>query len=158
MGGVRLRRSGDLLYRVKKLLKSGIFEEPPWLEALERVPPLEMPKRPRPRPLRFPESQMEMQYIKNNPKVLSIPVRLNGPEPSVPRQFVWRQLELMRERGLSKAEAASVVHEEFNARGIGVPDPKTKSAVEQMQIQETRELEAAMKRLHGRTSQAGGAA
>jgi hypothetical protein len=35
MGGVRLRRAGNMLFRAQKLLKSGIFEEPIWLKAME---------------------------------------------------------------------------------------------------------------------------
>lgn len=50
------------------------------------------------------------------PQVLNIPVRLDGPVPSPARQFVWRQMEVMQERCVSKAEAAKIVRAEMVAK------------------------------------------
>eukprot|EP00951_Prasinocladus_malaysianus_P033772 scaffold336489_cov36-Prasinocladus_malaysianus.AAC.1 len=49
-------------------------------------------------------------------QVLKQPIRLSGPEPSIARQFAWRQMEVMEERGLSKAAAAEIVQQEFDAK------------------------------------------
>mmetsp|Transcript_15494 Transcript_15494/g.43377 ORF Transcript_15494/g.43377 Transcript_15494/m.43377 type:complete len:157 (+) Transcript_15494:135-605(+) len=145
MGGVRLRKTGNLLYRVKRLLKSGIFAEPVWLEALEKVPPTEFPKKgARPGKVEFPESQLIKYYTYNNPEVLNIPIRLDSYVPSPARQFVARQMEVMEERGLSKAEAAKVVAEEFDAKRAAMPFVPQTSMLRKLQTEESRELAKAM--------------
>mmetsp|Transcript_15436 Transcript_15436/g.39723 ORF Transcript_15436/g.39723 Transcript_15436/m.39723 type:complete len:155 (+) Transcript_15436:218-682(+) len=152
MGGVRLRRMGGMLHRVKKMMKSGIFEQPEWLQAMEKVPPAPLPKAKTPAKLRFPETPLLMSYIRQHPEVKNIPVELDGPEPFIGRRFVWRQMEVMEERGISAKDAADVVEEEFSKLeqdgGMGKPAVSRLSVVQQVQKEEARELAAAMSRIH----------
>ena len=49
------------------------------------------------------------------PQVLTVPVRLDGPEPAIARRFALRQMEVMEQKGISKSEAAALVQQEMDA-------------------------------------------
>uniref|UniRef100_A0A7S1WYC9 Small ribosomal subunit protein mS23 n=1 Tax=Tetraselmis chuii TaxID=63592 RepID=A0A7S1WYC9_9CHLO len=150
MGGVRLRRAGDMLHQVKKMMKSGIFEAPEWLQAMEMVPPTKIPKAKMPAALRFPETPLIKTYLRQHPQAKQIPVELDGPVPHIARRFAWRQLEVMQERNIGPKEAAVIVEEEFRKIEVAKEGGKPKnelSVVQQIQKEEQRELHSAMERI-----------
>eukprot|EP00897_Mesotaenium_endlicherianum_P005379 jgi/Mesen1/486/ME001024S10717 len=106
---------GDLLSRMRLLIKGGIRERPVWMTALEKIPPEPKQKRCKKAPkIRMPEDPLVESYYARHPEAKMIPFKVRSYEPPPARRFAWRQLELM-EQGIDKRKAMLMVEEEFAA-------------------------------------------
>eukprot|EP00928_Gymnodinium_smaydae_P007580 TRINITY_DN12716_c0_g1_i1.p1 TRINITY_DN12716_c0_g1~~TRINITY_DN12716_c0_g1_i1.p1 ORF type:complete len:427 (-),score=86.20 TRINITY_DN12716_c0_g1_i1:102-1262(-) len=128
--GANFRRAArlDIVARTRRLCEVGLIKErPKWLEWCERVPPMELHnlhmqartvRNPYPRMLDFllkkhPDLRFQDCYVDGNDWSVGNDVYRND-HPAM--QFVARQLELMREEGLSKKEAFAETEELFRGR------------------------------------------
>ena len=84
------------------------MKKPKWLQAIEKYPP---PKEhmerqgKRPQELVYEEDDFVAAYYRRNPAASLEPIDLGSYVPPAARRFAYRQLELMKVEGLSRAQA-----------------------------------------------------
>ncbi|KAK3269904.1 hypothetical protein CYMTET_21671 [Cymbomonas tetramitiformis] len=109
----RVRRLRPLLQKMTHLLKSGVVKEPAWYQAMQKVPPADLPMRASvPKQIVYEEDKLVDSFLEENPSFLKSPMTLYDPEPILPRKFAWRQLELMKE-GYSRERAYDITENEM---------------------------------------------
>eukprot|EP00850_Spirogloea_muscicola_P014564 SM000105S13909 [mRNA] locus=s105:428478:429401:- [translate_table: standard] len=153
---------GDLLTRMRKLVKAGIREKPAWLDAMENVPPVRHlgPAKRAPQ-IRLEEDPYVESYYARHPEAKMIPIKLKSfDDPPNARRFAQRQLALIK-AGMDKRKARDVVEAEFErereageaaaarereqaaAEGRPLP-PRHRSALEEFQEQEWKVVAQSM--------------
>lgn len=148
---------GDLLTRMRVLVKGGIRPKPRWFDAVSKVPPAPFQEKwPKPPKIKYPEDPLVESYYARHPDSKFTPFKLQGFDSPIARQFALRQLELM-EQGMSKRDARDQVEQEFEARakameeqemaerrralrdGVNAP-PVKKSVLEEIQEEEWQRI------------------
>ncbi|KAF3322568.1 hypothetical protein FCM35_KLT12557 [Carex littledalei] len=107
---------GDLLTRVRKLVKGYAMPTPPWLKAMEKAPPVTFP-RPDAKieKIKLPEDDYVMKFLDyHDHSMYHDAIRLSDFDPPPARIFAWRVLELM-EQGVGEEEAVEVADMEYLA-------------------------------------------
>lgn len=102
------RSTKELATYVTRLSEAGVMKKPKWLQAIEKYPP---PKEhmerqgKRPQELVYEEDDFVAAYYRRNPAASLEPIDLGSYVPPAARRFAYRQLELMKVEGLSRAQA-----------------------------------------------------
>ncbi|KAL4425206.1 hypothetical protein ABPG75_009222 [Micractinium tetrahymenae] len=139
----------NLVAYAKALVKAGLMEEPAWMAALARTPPLP-PGKPGKRPPRivYPEDALVENYYRKHPEARLEPVDLSSFEPPTARRFALRQLELMHGRGLSQRRAYEITEKEFaeeRRQREAAAGGQRASIIDQIQAEEEFHLQQAMR-------------
>ncbi|KAH0451233.1 hypothetical protein IEQ34_018532 [Dendrobium chrysotoxum] len=105
---------GDLLTRMRKLVKGLARPTPVWLKAMEEAPPVTLPRSDgKIKNIEMPEDVYVKRFFKKYPDSLyHDAVRFNGFSPPPARVFAWRVLEL-KEQGVTEEEAMAVADMEY---------------------------------------------
>ncbi|KAL4435585.1 hypothetical protein ABPG77_002548 [Micractinium sp. CCAP 211/92] len=130
-------------------MKAGVMEEPAWMGALTRTPPLP-PGKPGKRPPRivYPEDQLVEAYYRKHPEARLEPVDMSSFEPPTARRFALRQLALMQEQGLSQRKAYDIVEAEFaeeRRQREAAAGGQRQSIIDQIQAEEEYHLQQALR-------------
>jgi hypothetical protein len=92
-----------------RLVRGGVKSRPPWLAAIEAVPPHFTPaERFVPPRLVFPEDRLREEFLQKNPDARRLPINLKARsrmEAHIADRFVAIQMRAIRERGLDKEGA-----------------------------------------------------
>eukprot|EP00271_Cylindrocystis_brebissonii_P008478 TRINITY_DN22824_c0_g1_i1.p1 TRINITY_DN22824_c0_g1~~TRINITY_DN22824_c0_g1_i1.p1 ORF type:complete len:209 (+),score=54.53 TRINITY_DN22824_c0_g1_i1:322-948(+) len=87
---------GDLLARVRLLVRGGVMEKPLWLDAVEKVPPMPIPKKTQRAPkIVYPEDRFIESYYFHHPEAKMEPFSLLDYDPPPAKRFALRQLEVL---------------------------------------------------------------
>nr|ACG42821.1 hypothetical protein [Zea mays] len=123
---------GDLLTRMRKLVKGLARPEPRWLKALERAPPVTFPRpEGKIKTLVLPEDVYVTKFNRIHPDSLyHDAIKISGFDPPPARVFAWRVLEL-KEQGVDEDVAMAVADNEYRDREEG---PKKKAYKELKEI------------------------
>jgi hypothetical protein len=63
------RKIPNLLYRANRMIITGIYDKPPWYEALRRIPPVTHTLKPHPGKIQFPEDYLYPKILKKLPEL-----------------------------------------------------------------------------------------
>jgi hypothetical protein len=92
-----------------RLVRGGVASRPPWLSAVEAVPPHFAPvEKIVPTRIVFPEDRLREKFLRRNPDARRAPINLKArfrSEAHVADRFAAIQLRAMRERGLDEDDA-----------------------------------------------------
>lgn len=107
---------GDLLTRMRKLVKGLACPTPVWLKAMEEAPPVVFPRVDgKIKKIEMPEDVYVKRFFKKHPDSLyQDAVRFIGFDPPPARVFAWRVLDL-KEQGVNEEEAMAVADMEYMA-------------------------------------------
>ncbi|OAY83028.1 uncharacterized protein LOC109719044 [Ananas comosus] len=107
---------GDLLTRMRKLVKGLARPAPAWLKAMEQAPPVTFPRTDgKIKRIELPEDVYIKRFYKKHPDSLyHDPVKISGFDPPPSRVFAWRVLEL-KGQGVNEDEAMAVADMEYLA-------------------------------------------
>lgn len=105
---------GDLLTKMRKLVKGLAKPAPTWLKAMEEAPPVTFPRPDGKIPkLELPEDVYIQKFFKKHPDSLyHDAIKISGFDPPPARVFAWRVLEL-KEQGVSEDDAMAVADLEY---------------------------------------------
>ena len=104
----------------------------------------------RPPKLVYEEDEFVAAYYRRNPAATLEPIDLGSFNPPAARRFAFRQLELMKEHGLSRTDAkAKAIQEQSDVSGEPSEDSYVAKSVgerliEKIQAEEERHLDEAM--------------
>ncbi|XP_078160776.1 uncharacterized protein LOC144556156 isoform X1 [Carex rostrata] len=107
---------GDLLIRVRKLVKGYAMATPPWLKAMEKAPPVTFPRPDaKIKKIKLEEDDYVRLFLKYNTySGYHDAIRLSEFDPPAARIFAWRVLQLTKQ-GVGEQEAVAVAEMEFVA-------------------------------------------
>ncbi|KAJ0965909.1 hypothetical protein J5N97_027047 [Dioscorea zingiberensis] len=107
---------GDLLTKMRKLVKGLAKPTPAWLKAMEEAPPVKFPCTDgKVKQIVMPEDVYVKKFFKKHPDSLyHDAVKISSFDPPPARVFAWRVLEL-REHGVSEEEAMALADMEYQA-------------------------------------------
>ncbi|XP_039127261.1 aspartate, glycine, lysine and serine-rich protein [Dioscorea cayenensis subsp. rotundata] len=107
---------GDLLTRMRKLVKGLARPTPAWLKAMEEAPPVTFPLPDgKVKQIELPEDVYVKKFFKKNPDSLyHDAVKISSFDPPPARVFAWRVLEL-KGQGVNEDEAMAVADMEYQA-------------------------------------------
>ncbi|KAG0484535.1 hypothetical protein HPP92_008614 [Vanilla planifolia] len=105
---------GNLLTRMRKLVKGLARPTPVWLKAMEEAPPVTFPRTDgNIKTIEMPEDVYVKRFFKKHPDSLyHDAIRISGFDPPPARVFAWRVLEL-KEQGVNEEEAMAVADMEY---------------------------------------------
>ncbi|XP_074570187.1 uncharacterized protein LOC141826785 [Curcuma longa] len=105
---------GDLLTKMRKLVKGLACPTPKWLKAMELAPPVTFPRAdPKIETIKLPEDIYVKRFFKKHPDSLyHDAVSISDFDPPPARIFAWRVLELM-EQGVTEDIAMAVADMEY---------------------------------------------
>ncbi|KAJ1274001.1 hypothetical protein BS78_05G029900 [Paspalum vaginatum] len=105
---------GDLLTKMRKLVKGLAKPAPTWLKAMEEAPPATFPRPDgKIKRLELPEDVYVQKFFKKHPDSLyHDAIKISGFDPPPARVFAWRVLEL-KEQGASEDDAMAVADMEY---------------------------------------------
>ncbi|KXG22863.1 uncharacterized protein LOC110429681 [Sorghum bicolor] len=108
---------GDLLTKMRKMVKGLARPEPRWLKAMEEAPPVTFPRpEGRIKQIEFPEDVYVRKFNKKHPDSLyHDAIKISGFDPPPARVFAWRVLEL-KEQGVSEDDAMAVADMEYRTQ------------------------------------------
>lgn len=140
------RSTKELATYVTRLSEAGVMKKPKWLQAIEKFPPpAEHMKKQGKRPpeLVYEEDAFVDAYYRRNPAASLEPIDLGSYVPPAARRFAFRQLELMKVEGLSRAEAKEkALKEQYGGQGHG--KSVGEQLMEKIQEEEGRHLDDAL--------------
>lgn len=137
---------------VKKLVEAGVMEEPKWLTAVQRRPPIydiSRDSKKKPPTLIFPEDRYVQSFQDRYPQMQEQAIDLLADQVPPARRFALRQMELM-ESGVPKSTARRMVDKELLDEGIIHLKVEQSSAINNVQITEETELRSAAARSSSR--------
>ncbi|KAM0948957.1 hypothetical protein DsansV1_C06g0065181 [Dioscorea sansibarensis] len=107
---------GDLLTKMRKLVKGLARPTPAWLKAMEEAPPVTFPRTDgKVKQIVLPEDAYVKKFFKKNPDSLyHDAIKISSFDPPPARVFAWRVLEL-KEQGVSEDEAMAIADMEYQA-------------------------------------------
>ena len=115
------RSTKELATYVTRLSEAGVIKKPKWLQAIEKYPPpTEQVERQgkRPQDLVYEEDEFVAAYYRRNPAASLEPIDLGSYVPPAARRFAYRQMELMKGEGLSRAQSkAKALKEQYDSKG-----------------------------------------
>lgn len=118
------------------------MEEPKWLTAVQKAPPIfesTRDSKKSPPTVVFPEDQFVQSFQDRYPHMQEQAIDLLADEVPPARRFALRQMELM-ESGVSKTKARRIVDEELRKAGVISFKVEERSAINQVQLIEESEL------------------
>ncbi|CAL9779562.1 unnamed protein product, partial [Musa acuminata subsp. burmannicoides] len=107
---------GDLLSKMRKLVKGLAKPTPVWLKPMEEAPPVTFPRTDgKIKKIELPEDVYIKRFFKKYPDSLyHDAIKISGFDPPPARVFAWRVLEL-KEQGVGEEEAMAVADMEYRA-------------------------------------------